>query len=83
MADVAAHDERVIEEDVFRLLWRDLMKVPLLVGIRFVPIETGAVIQWVSALFHHRHQYTIIIYVREVYTSLLTKDSLVQMGFPR
>jgi hypothetical protein len=37
------------------------MPSPILLSIRFVPIETGAVIQRIST-FRHDHQYTIDIY---------------------
>jgi hypothetical protein len=42
MADVAANDQRFVEENIFSFLRCDLMPFPILVSIRFVPIEACA-----------------------------------------
>jgi hypothetical protein len=61
MADVASDHQRFVEEDVFSLLRGDLMPVPVLPGIRVIPIEAYAIIQRVSAL-RHTYQYMTDIY---------------------
>jgi len=61
MADIAANDQRLVEENVFGFLRRNLMAIPILWAIRFVPIETSAVVQRVFT-FRHKAQYTIDIY---------------------
>ena len=61
MAPIAADDQRLIEEDVFGFFLGDLMPLPILLSIRFIPIEAGAVFQRVSA-FRHAHQYTMDVY---------------------
>ena len=60
---IAADDERLIEKDVFGFFLGDLMPLPILLSIGFVPIEAGAVLQRVLA-FRHAHQYTMDIYRR-------------------
>ncbi len=61
MADIAANNQGLIEEDIFGFFLGDLMPIRFLLNIRFVPIETGAVIQRIST-FRHDLEYTIDIY---------------------
>ncbi len=63
VADVTANDQRLIEEDVFGFFWSDLMLLPILLNVGFIPIESGALIQRALA-FRHNHEYTMDVYRR-------------------
>ncbi len=56
MPYIAANDDRLIEEHVFGLFLRNLMSLPILLNIGFVPIETNATVQRV---FPFRHDPSI------------------------
>ena len=62
MADIAANDQGLIEENIFGFFRCDPMSLPILVGIRFVPIEACALIQRVLMLRHDQPKYTIDVY---------------------
>lgn len=88
MTNIAANGQRIIEKNIFGLLWRDLVKIPVLMNVLFVPVKTGAFIQWASALFRHRYQYTINVYTSvrmheagKVHMPLLIKDSIAKSRF--
>lgn len=38
--DVAAHHQRLLKENVLGLLWRNLVPLPILDDVRFIPIES-------------------------------------------
>jgi len=61
MADIAANDYRLIEENVFGFFRGYPMAVPILPGIHFIPVETRAFVQRVF-VFRHGYQYTMGIY---------------------
>jgi hypothetical protein len=54
VTDIAANNQRLIEEDIFSLLRRNSMLLPVLLCIRVVPIETNALIQRAPSF---RHDY--------------------------
>ena len=71
MAHIAANHQRFVKEDVLSLLRCHLMPFPVLPDIGFIPVESGAVLQWVRG----RHSSSI----RLSYTC----RSAVQRGEPR
>jgi hypothetical protein len=62
MTDIPSDNQRLIEEDIFGLLRRNSMLLPVLLRIRVVPIETNALIQRALS-FRHDYQYTMDIYI--------------------
>lgn len=56
MTNIAANDERLVKEYILGLLWQDLMPLPVLVDVVFVPIKSDTVLKRVSVL---RHIYSI------------------------
>jgi hypothetical protein len=52
MADIATNDQGLVEENILSFLLRDLMSFPILLDIRFVPIEPDALIERVLTLRH-------------------------------
>lgn len=61
MADVAANDQRLVEEYVLRFLRRNAMPIPVLLSICIVPIKSHAAIQKIVVI-RHIHQYTMVVY---------------------
>src|ERR1017187_4400514 len=61
VADIAAHDQRFVEEHVLGIFGADSMTFPVLVRVRFVPFETGTGIERVFA-FRHINKYISAIY---------------------
>ena len=52
MADIAANDQRLAEKNILSFLLGDLMVFPILLNIRFVPIEADALIERVLTRPH-------------------------------
>jgi len=52
MSDITANDQRLAEKNILGFLLGDLMLFPILLDIRFVPIEADALIQ---RILTHRH----------------------------
>jgi hypothetical protein len=54
MADVPANGKRLVEKNILSFLLSDLMSLPILLSIRFVPIEADTFIQRVLTLRHSK-----------------------------
>src|ERR1017187_4399512 len=52
VADVAAHDQGLVEEHVLSLFRADSMAVPVFLRVGFVPFKTGTGIEWIFAFRH-------------------------------
>src|ERR1039457_7291032 len=52
VADIAAHDQGLVEEHILSLFGADSMTLPVLVPIGFVPFKTGTGIEWILAFRH-------------------------------
>ena len=61
VADIAAHDQRFVEEHVLGIFGADSMPFPVLVRVCFVPFETGTGIERILA-FRHSNKYISAIY---------------------
>lgn len=53
MPRVDAHDQRIVEEGIFRLFRGDSMPLPILQPICIVPFKAGALIQLAIAVDHN------------------------------
>jgi len=45
MTNIASDDQRILEKDGFRLLWRHTVPVPIFVNISVVPLKPDAIIE--------------------------------------
>lgn len=52
MANVAADHQGVTEEDILSLVQRNPVQVPILLGIRVVPVKASALLQWIVSISH-------------------------------
>jgi hypothetical protein len=73
--DIAAHDQRLIEEDVLSLFRADSMPLPVLVCICFVPLKTATAIEGIAA-FRHITEYISAIYTKQEGSDVRKRNSL-------
>jgi hypothetical protein len=61
MPDVAAHNQRLVKEDILGLLWRYLVTFPVLDSVRFIPIESDTLAKRIASrhdlYISHIHNY--------------------------